>query len=92
MIFEFIVVRFELHLIWLKTNNKWYRNADISQERLSQLPVDGNLEARFWRGVPENTNNEDALIVREEEREETREERREELSDEADDMNFTIKH
>jgi hypothetical protein len=34
-------------LLWLIRNNKWYRNIHISEERLSQLPVDGNLEELF---------------------------------------------
>ena len=36
-------------LVWLKANNKWYQNVTISQERLSQLPMDNNLEHVFIR-------------------------------------------
>ena len=42
-------VRAALH--WLKENNKWYRDIIISEERLSQLPANANLEDRFWRRV-----------------------------------------
>jgi hypothetical protein len=42
-------VRAALH--WLKENNKWYRDIIISEERLSQLPANANLEDRFWRQV-----------------------------------------
>jgi len=41
----------ETALQWLKQNNKWYRHVTISQERLSQLPVDDNLEYLFAREV-----------------------------------------
>ena len=40
-------------LLWLKANNKWYQNVTISQERLSQLPVDNNLEHVFVRETTE---------------------------------------
>lgn len=42
-------VRAALH--WLKEKNKWYRDIIISEERLSQLPANANLEDRFWRQV-----------------------------------------
>lgn len=41
-------------LQWLKENNKWYRDIIVSEERLSQLPIDANLEARFWRRIVDN--------------------------------------
>jgi len=41
--------KIEEALVWLKANNKWYRNVTISEERLSQLPMDDNLEHVFVR-------------------------------------------
>ena len=34
-------------LEWLKENHKWYRDIQVSEDRLSQLPEDGNLEDNF---------------------------------------------
>ena len=34
-------------LQWLKANHKWYCHIQISEERLSQLPEDDNLEDNF---------------------------------------------
>ena len=34
-------------LMWLKGNNKWYREVVISKERLSQLREDTNMEDEF---------------------------------------------
>jgi hypothetical protein len=34
-------------LQWLKPNHKWYRHIQISEQRLSQLPEDDNLEDNF---------------------------------------------
>ena len=48
-------------LVWLRTNNRWYHDIDISPERMAQLPLDGNLEHCFWpndemtNGESENT-------------------------------------
>jgi len=39
----------EAALVWLKAHNKCYRDVTISQERLSQLPMDNNLEHIFIR-------------------------------------------
>ena len=41
-------------LQWLKENNKWYWDITISEERLTQLPVDANLENHFWRQIVDN--------------------------------------
>jgi hypothetical protein len=41
-------------LEWLKANNKWYRDINISEERLSQLPTNANLEDRFWRQMADD--------------------------------------
>ena len=41
--------KIEAALCWLSANNKWYRDVTISQDRLSQLPLDGNLEDEFVR-------------------------------------------
>jgi len=41
-------------LQWLKVNNKWYRDITVSEERLSQLPMNANLEDRFWRQIVDN--------------------------------------
>jgi hypothetical protein len=40
-------------LVWLKANNKWYQHVTISEERLSQLPMDDNLEHVFVRETTE---------------------------------------
>lgn len=32
-------------LLWLKANNKWYKNITISEENLSQYPKDGNISS-----------------------------------------------
>ena len=34
-------------LVWLRINNRWYHDIDISPERMEQLPLDGNLEHCF---------------------------------------------
>lgn len=34
-------------LTWLKNHNKWYRDVVISEERLSQLGEDENIEDQF---------------------------------------------
>lgn len=46
-------------LIWLKLNNQFYRDIEISQENLSTLPEDGNVwgEVRSW-ATECSTNNE----------------------------------
>src|SRR5579859_3814104 len=36
-----------LALMWLKENNKWYRDVVISEERLAQLSEDTNMEHLF---------------------------------------------
>jgi len=41
-------------LEWLKENNKWYRDISISEERMSQLPINENLEDRFSQQVMDN--------------------------------------
>ena len=54
--YDFLVrqrkIRFALE--WLKENNKWYRNISISEERLSQLPINENLKDRFSQQVTDN--------------------------------------
>ena len=42
-------------LVWLRINNRWYHDIDISPERMEQLPLDGNLEHCFWPNENENT-------------------------------------
>lgn len=41
-------------LTWLKENNKWYRDVVISEERLSQLGNDTNMEDEFRTGMGQN--------------------------------------
>ena len=41
-------------LTWLKENNKWYRDIVISEERLSQLGEDTNIEDEFGTGMDQN--------------------------------------
>lgn len=41
-------------LIWLKANHKWYRDITISNDQLSRLPLDDNLEDLFSRGANED--------------------------------------
>jgi hypothetical protein len=41
-------------LVWLKENNKWYREVVISEERLSQLGGDTNMEDEFHSGMTQN--------------------------------------
>src|SRR5579859_46448 len=41
--------KIERALRWLKIHNKWYRDVTISNEQLSQLPIDDNLEHLFAR-------------------------------------------
>src|SRR5947207_429689 len=43
--------KIERALRWLKLHNKWYRDVTISDEQLSQLPLDDNLEHLFIRQV-----------------------------------------
>jgi hypothetical protein len=45
--------KIEAALNWLKASNKWYQNVTISEERLSQLPMDDNLEHVFVRETTE---------------------------------------
>ena len=48
-------------LTWLKENNKWYHDIVISEDRLSQLDEDGNIEDRFHsvsQGEPERMDDE----------------------------------
>ena len=48
-------------LTWLKENNKWYHDIVISEDRLSQLDEDGNIEDGFHRvsqGEPERMDDE----------------------------------
>lgn len=43
--------KIERALRWLKLHNKWYRDVTISDDQLSQLPLDENLEHLFVRQV-----------------------------------------
>jgi len=54
--YDFLVRRCKIRsaLEWLKENNKWYRDVSISEERLSQLPTNENLEDRFSQQVMDN--------------------------------------
>jgi hypothetical protein len=46
-------------LLWLKANNKWYRDIDIDWAGMGQLPDDGNMEDRFTRNAPQPRANAD---------------------------------
>lgn len=50
MIFEYDD-KVAIALRWLKRNNKWYRDVSVLEDRLSQLPLDDNLEHLFVREV-----------------------------------------
>ena len=47
---------------------KWYRDITVLEERLMQLPMNTNLEDRFWRRIVDNPNGSQVPALAPEER------------------------